>query len=203
MVRRPGHQPEHKHDRRVRPWCVGLGTNPSTSITVEAGPGVCVNLAAQGVRDPRSPENRCNLFSLHFVSSITSLETRLFARASTISIPRPHERSMRRTGYLGEFEQLVLLATLRLRGRAYGPSIAAELEERAGRRVSRGALYGTLDRLEGKEFLSWIVDSGSEERSGQPLRLFRVTESGLEALRSSRAAVRNLEAGLEDLLSEG
>jgi PadR family transcriptional regulator PadR len=110
---------------------------------------------------------------------------------------------MRRKGYLGEFEQLVLLAALRLRGQAYGPAIAAELEERAGRRVSRGALYGTLDRLAGKGFLTWILASGTEERSGQPLRLFRVTESGLEAIRSSRDAVRRLEAGLEDLLSEG
>lgn len=110
---------------------------------------------------------------------------------------------MRRARYLGEFEQLVLLATLRLRGQAYGPAIAAELEERAGRRVSRGALYGTLDRLEGKGFLTWSVDPGTEERSGQPLRLFRVTETGLAALRSSREAVRQLEAGLEDLLSEG
>ncbi len=109
---------------------------------------------------------------------------------------------MRRTRYLGEFEQLVLLATLRLRGQAYGPAIAAELEERAGRRVSRGALYGTLDRLEGKGFLNWTMESGTEERSGQPLRRFQVTESGLATLRAAQAAVRRLEAGLEDLLSE-
>jgi DNA-binding PadR family transcriptional regulator len=109
---------------------------------------------------------------------------------------------MRRKGYLGEFEQLVLLATLRLEEQAYGPGIAAELEERAGRKVSRGALYGTLDRLEGKGFLAWTEDEGTAERSGQPLRLFQVTEEGLEALRASRRAVRNMEAGLEELLWE-
>lgn len=110
---------------------------------------------------------------------------------------------MRRKGYLGEFEQLVLLAALRLADEAYAPGIARELEERAGRQVSRGALYGTLDRLEGKGFLSWSEDPGTAERSGQPLRRFRLTEAGLAALRSSRWAVRKLEAGLEDLLSEG
>ena len=73
---------------------------------------------------------------------------------------------MGRKGYLGEFEQLVLLAALRLEGDAYGPSIAGELESRAGRRVSRGALYATLDRLEGKGFLTWSVDGASPERSG-------------------------------------
>lgn len=109
---------------------------------------------------------------------------------------------MPRKGYLGEFEQLVLLATLRLRGEAHGPAIAAELEERADRRVSRGALYGTLDRLEGKGFLTWSLEAGDEERSGQPLRLFQVTETGLEALRASRDAVRSLEAGLEEMLGE-
>ncbi len=110
---------------------------------------------------------------------------------------------MTRQGYLGEFEQLVLLATLRLRGEAHGPALAAELEARAGRRVSRGALYGTLDRLQGKGFLAWSVAPGNDERSGQPLRRFRVTESGLAVLRASREAVRRLETGLEDLLSEG
>jgi PadR family transcriptional regulator PadR len=110
---------------------------------------------------------------------------------------------MRRQGYLGEFEQLVLLATLRLRGSANGPAIAAELEEQAGRRVSRGALYGTLDRLERKGYLDWSLEPGTEERSGQPLRRFQVTEAGLEILRSAQAAVRRLAAGLEDLLSEG
>lgn len=110
---------------------------------------------------------------------------------------------MRRKGYLGEFEQLVLLATLRLKGEAYGPGIAAELEGRAGRRVSRGALYATLDRLEGKGFLVWSEAEGTAERSGNPLRLFQVTDEGLVALRGSREAVRKLEAGLEELLSEG
>ena len=110
---------------------------------------------------------------------------------------------MKRKDYLGEFEQLVLLATLRLEGEAYGPAIAGELEERAGRRVSRGALYGTLDRLERKGFITWTSDAGGDERSGQPLRSFAVTESGLTALRASQEALRRLKVGLEDLLSEG
>lgn len=109
---------------------------------------------------------------------------------------------MGRKGYLGEFEQLVLLATLRLKEGAHGPSIARELEGRAGRRVSRGALYATLERLEGKDFLTWSVDTASPERSGHPKRRFQVTEEGLEALRVSRRAVRRLEAGIEDLLAE-
>jgi len=109
---------------------------------------------------------------------------------------------MGRDGYLGEFEQLVLLATLRLSEDAHGPAIAGELEGRAGRRVSRGALYATLDRLEGKGFLTWSVDAPTPERSGQPKRRFEVTAEGLAALRASRQAVRNLEEGIEGLLAE-
>ena len=97
--------------------------------------------------------------------------------------------------------QLVVLAKS-LREEAFGPRIAAELEEHARRRVSRGALYGTLERLEGKGFLVWELQAGTAGRAGQPMRRFQVTEEGLEALRSSRQAVRNLEAGIEDLLSE-
>lgn len=110
---------------------------------------------------------------------------------------------MGRERYLGEFEQLVLLAALRLDENAYGPGIAAELEERAGRRVSRGALYATLERLEGKSFLTWSLDPGSAERGGHPKRRFAVTKEGLEALRASRAAVRALEDGIEEVLAEG
>ena len=58
--------------------------------------------------------------------------------------------SMTTPAYLGEFEQLLLLAVLRLGADAYGADIARELEERAGRSVSRGALYTSLDRLEDK-----------------------------------------------------
>jgi PadR family transcriptional regulator PadR len=145
------------------------------------------------------------------INRARSLDTRLSAATSGPgsapgsepgTSPPNKGRTMRRTRYLGEFEQLVLLAILRLQGQAYGPAIAAELEERAGRRVSRGALYGTLDRLERKGCLDWSLEPGTEERGGQPLRRFQVTESGLETLRAAQAVVQRLKAGLEDILSE-
>ena len=61
---------------------------------------------------------------------------------------------------LGEFEQLVLLAVMRLRGDAYAVPIRQEIEERASHSVARGALYVTLDRLEEKGYLkSWLADA--------------------------------------------
>jgi len=78
---------------------------------------------------------------------------------------------MTMTAYLGEFEQLLLLAVLRLDADAYGLDIARELEARAGRTVSRGALYTSLDRLEDKGLLRWKTAVGSDARGGLPRRL--------------------------------
>src|SRR5262245_45598701 len=65
------------------------------------------------------------------------------------------QRSLMPPVYLGEFEHLLLLAILRLGPEAFGVEIARELDQRAGRRVSRGALYTSLDRLEDKGLLKW------------------------------------------------
>ena len=106
---------------------------------------------------------------------------------------------MGRQGFLGEFEQMVLLAILRLGAEATGPGIGGELEARAGRRVSRGALYSSLDRLERKGLLRWKAGATSE-RGGQPVRNFELTEPGLESLRTSMQALLNLSSGLESTL---
>ena len=104
--------------------------------------------------------------------------------------------------YLGEFEQLLLLAILRLDGDAYGLDIARELEARAGRTVSRGALYTSLDRLEDKGLLRWKAAVGSEARGGLPRRLYSVTPAGVSALRASRDMLRRMWRGLEHLLRD-
>jgi DNA-binding PadR family transcriptional regulator len=104
--------------------------------------------------------------------------------------------------YLGEFEQLLLLAVLRLGSEAYGADIARELEARAGRTVSRGALYTSLDRLEDKGLLRWALASGTAVRDGLPRRAYTVTPGGIEALRASRDVLRRMWRGLEGLLKE-
>lgn len=110
---------------------------------------------------------------------------------------------MKRQAALGEFEQLVLLAVLQLKDRATGAEISRELEEKADRRVSRGALYSSLDRLESKGYLTWIVEESTPERGGHPSRKFSVTGPGMEALREHQRALRNLTDGLEGVLDLG
>jgi PadR family transcriptional regulator PadR len=104
---------------------------------------------------------------------------------------------MGKAPYLGEFEQQMLLVILRLGDEAYGPEIARELERRAGRRVSRGALYTTLDRLEDKGLIRWTTVPGTEARDGLPRRLYSATAAGVAAVKAARQVVRRLWNGLD------
>jgi PadR family transcriptional regulator len=99
---------------------------------------------------------------------------------------------------LGEFEQLVLLAVLRAAqdADAYGVTVHAELEKRTKRRVARGAVYMTLDRLEKKGLLSSYLTEPTPERGGRAKRCYRVTTPALAALRASRRALLSLWDGL-------
>jgi DNA-binding PadR family transcriptional regulator len=101
--------------------------------------------------------------------------------------------------FLGEFEQMVLLSILQLREGAYAVAILRKLDERAGRSVSRGALYKTLERLEKKGFLEWGMEEGAPERGGHPRRSFTVTARGVAALQESRLALNRLWEGLDSV----
>jgi PadR family transcriptional regulator, regulatory protein PadR len=103
------------------------------------------------------------------------------------------------TSYLGEFEQLVLLAILRLGDEAYGMKIRQELGA-AGRSASLGAVYITLERLEEKTYLSSKVGDPTPERGGRGKKYFQVEGSGLMALRHSIKTTTKLCNGLGQLL---
>jgi PadR family transcriptional regulator PadR len=99
---------------------------------------------------------------------------------------------------LGEFEQAVLLAILRLGLNAYGVPIRHDLTERLGRAVSVGAIYTALERLEAKGFVSSWTGGATTERGGRAKRFYRVEAPGLRALDEARTATRNLWAGLPE-----
>lgn len=101
-----------------------------------------------------------------------------------------------RVGYLGEFEQVVMLAVVRLGDEAYGTSIRREIEARTGRQVTIGATYVTLDRLEEKGYLRAREGSPSAERSGRAKRFFMVTASGTASLEAAREMQARMWAGI-------
>ena len=99
---------------------------------------------------------------------------------------------MGRDGFLGSFEELVLLAVGRGGGEAYGMTVRREIQERTGRDVTIGAVYSTLDRLTDKGLVESRIGSGDANRSGRARRHFRIRPSGVEAL----ARLREMRAGL-------
>ena len=98
--------------------------------------------------------------------------------------------------YLGEFEHLVLLAVLRLGAEAYAVPIRAEIEDRGGRSVARGALYTTLDRLEQKGLVRSRLGDALAERGGRARRYYSVSARGLASLRAARSSIDRLSEGL-------
>ena len=109
------------------------------------------------------------------------------------------EDGMSPRDYLGELEEMVLLAALRLGDEAYGAAILRELDERAGREVPRGSVYVLLERLESKGLVESRMDTGGEERGGRPRRFVRVTPAGLAGLRLSHDARSRLREGLDEV----
>jgi DNA-binding PadR family transcriptional regulator len=88
--------------------------------------------------------------------------------------------------YLGEFEEVVLLAVAILAGDAYGASITNEIEQQMGRSVNLGAVHAALHRLEEKGLLSSRLGGATAERGGRSKRFFTVTMAGTKALDTIR-----------------
>lgn len=91
--------------------------------------------------------------------------------------------------YLGEFEQMILLAVMKLGSNAYGKTIRSLLAELLSREVTVGALYATLERLENKGMVSGTMGEPTNERGGRAKKYFEVTAKGQHALKRSKDAL--------------
>lgn len=103
---------------------------------------------------------------------------------------------------LGEFEQLVLLALLRLGADAYGAAVALEIEAQTSRSVSVSAVHTTLDRLEEKGLIRSRLGDPAPHRGGKRKRHYEVQPAGVRALRHALRGLRRMTAGLDDLLGD-
>ncbi|SPF51963.1 Transcriptional regulator, PadR family [Candidatus Sulfopaludibacter sp. SbA4] len=97
----------------------------------------------------------------------------------------------------GEFEQVVLLAILRLGDNAYGVTIGAEITACTGREPAPGALYTTLDRLEDKGLVSSRLGDPTPQRGGRAKRYFALNSKGLAAVTRAQQSYRRLLEGCE------
>ena len=98
---------------------------------------------------------------------------------------------------LGEFEQLILLALLRLGPDAYGATVRREIEAHAGREVSISAAYTTLERLEQKGLVRSRIGAPTPERGGRRRRHFELLPLGARSLRDAYRALTGMTAGIE------
>ena len=101
--------------------------------------------------------------------------------------------------YLTDFELMLLLAILRVGDEAYGVTIAREIEASGERTVLLGAVYTGLDRLEAHGLVTSSVGAPTPERGGRAKRYFRVTASGMKAVRQAKRAFTQLWSGVPGL----
>lgn len=98
---------------------------------------------------------------------------------------------------LGDLEQVVLFALVRQGGESHGAPLVHEIEARTARRVSPGALYTVLDRLQVKGYVeSWIGES-VPDRGGRRRKVYRIRPEGAEALRHWYGGIRDMASGMQ------
>lgn len=90
-------------------------------------------------------------------------------------------------GFIGEFEELVLLTIAGLGEKAYGVAVKEDIENRADRKISIGALHSTITRLEEKGFIKSWLGGATQERGGRRKRYFELTHSGKASLHAIKA----------------
>jgi DNA-binding PadR family transcriptional regulator len=94
---------------------------------------------------------------------------------------------------LGQFEQVVLTAILALGDNAYGVTIHAKVEELSSpRKIARGAVYATLDRMEDKGLIASWMSEPTPERGGRSRRHYRLEKPGEKALRETAKQAQRL-----------
>jgi PadR family transcriptional regulator, regulatory protein PadR len=98
---------------------------------------------------------------------------------------------------LGDFEQLVLLALMRLEPEAYGVAIRDEIEKRTGRAVALGSVYTTLLRLEDKRLVATRLGDPTPQRGGRRKKYYRPLAAGRRELATSLDAIRSMTHGLK------
>ncbi len=101
---------------------------------------------------------------------------------------------------LGEFERLVMLTVLRLGDHAYSGAVGDDLRDRAGRQVSPGAVFTTLERLEARGLVSSRYGDPTPERGGRRKRFYRLRADGRRALAHALETERRVAEGLENEL---
>jgi PadR family transcriptional regulator, regulatory protein PadR len=105
--------------------------------------------------------------------------------------------------YLGEFEELVLLAVGILFEDAYGLAIVDELERQTGRNIMVSSVHKALVRLEDKGYLKSHMGGATDVRGGRDKRLYTLTQAGKKVLNESRELRNSMWKEIPKIIWEG
>ena len=97
---------------------------------------------------------------------------------------------------LGALEQMLMLATARLGDGAHGLAIRRELQELAGREVSHGAVYTSMDRLARQGLVASRIGEESPRGGGRKRKFYSLTPAGARAVEQSYRGLQRLADGV-------
>ena len=103
---------------------------------------------------------------------------------------------------VGEFEQLVLMALVRVGNGGYGASIRREIQDRTGREVPVSSVYITLKRLEAKKMVCSYGGSPTPQRGGRRRTHYVIDTAGERALGRAYRTFIAMADGVEQQLAE-
>jgi DNA-binding PadR family transcriptional regulator len=103
---------------------------------------------------------------------------------------------------LGEFEQLLLFALVRLGDETHGVALRREIEARTNRTVSAGAVYTAMERLEARGFVSSAIGEPTPHRGGKRKKHYRLEKAGARALSHSYESLREMAKGVLPKLAQ-
>lgn len=103
-------------------------------------------------------------------------------------------------GTLGELEQLLLMALLRMDGAGSGIDLRAELQERTGRDVLPGAVYTIMERMRDRGLVTSYTGEATPQRGGRRRKYYRIAPSGKRALAVAYRQVERMADGISDEL---
>jgi DNA-binding PadR family transcriptional regulator len=98
---------------------------------------------------------------------------------------------------LGDLEQLVMLAVLRIGEDAYGVRVSEEIARHGGRDLTFATIHKALERLEAKGYVRSHLGDPTPVRGGRAKRYFAVTAQGKRVLRQELAIIRQMALGLD------
>ncbi len=101
--------------------------------------------------------------------------------------------------YLSRNDEILLLSIWRLQDDAYGVTIRQDVLERAGKKLTFGALWVSLDNLAKKGYVTKTVADPTPTRGGRGKIYYRLTPDGLRALQQVRDLQQTLWAGIPQL----